>query len=225
MRQTANVIPFLCRLPVQNLFNMIQLTPDTVLDDKPFTHVDHTVADAAALDTLRRHLRTAVQELNPDKRDCQHHIEFIAESGKGVRLIIIRPQALLTDVALTVVGFCGHKRAHIHLHEQEEMARVDADLVAELSTHSHMLCYCSLEGEDGNWINLVLMSQPEGIQHWRGSARHMWAVDSLTPRFYRHIRLHNGELSAGLNSGRIVINSTKYFDYESEPPWRAMRQL
>ena len=105
------------------------------------------------------------------------------------------------------------------------MAKVDADLVAELRQHPHMLCYCSIETGDGNWHNLVLMSDDEAIGHWRDSHRHAWAVDSLTPRFYRHIRLHNGVLPCGLASERIVLTSTKYYDYEGETPWRAMRVL
>ena len=203
---------------------MVQLTPTQVIEDKPFTHIGHNAADIVGLDTLRHRLRAMLKNMTDAQWDCQQHLEFIEDNGKGMRFIIVRPRQLLAATELTVVGFCGRKR-HVHLHEQEEMAQVDAVLVAELCEHPDMLCYCSLETESGDWDNLVLMSKPEGIQHWRGSARHSWAVDSLTPRFYEHIRLHNGVLAHGLDSEPLVLTSTKYFDFSGTEPWRAIRQL
>ena len=202
---------------------MIHLTADDIVADKPFTHVSHTLTDADNLERLRHALAKLLLHLPSNARDCQQQLDYIEEDGRTMRHIVVRLHELLVASALTVVGFCGTKRAPLHLHEQEEMAAVDAELVNELCQHPHMLSYCSIETGDGNWHNLVLMSRDESIQHWRGSARHTWAVDSLAPRFYQHIRLHNGTLPAGLNSECIVFASTKYFDYESDPPWRATR--
>jgi hypothetical protein len=204
---------------------MIQLGTNDIIKDKPFTHTARTASDADSLERLRRTLARLLRGMSDDDCRCQQHLEFVEEDGRAMRHIVIRPQGLLDATALTIVGFCGQKRAPLGLQEQEEMAHVDAELVAELCEHPHMLSYCSIETGDGNWHNLVLLSHHDGIQHWRGSARHMWAVESLTPRFYQHIRLHNGALPDGLASERIVLTSTKYYDFSVSPPWRAIRML
>jgi hypothetical protein len=204
---------------------MIQLSTSDVIEDKPFTHVAHSASDADNLERLRHTLARLLSQMSGEDCRCQQHLELVEEDGRAMRHIVIRPQGLLDTTALAVVGFCGQKRAPLGLHEQEEMAQVDAELVAELCEHPHMLGYCSIETGGGNWHNLVLLSHHDGIQHWRGSARHAWAIESLTPRFYRHIRLHNGSLPDGLASERIVLTSTKYYDFDGETPWRAVRQL
>lgn len=204
---------------------MIELAPHDVVDNKPFTHLDRTASDVSNLEQLRGALVHVLSNLMGEQANCQHHLEFIEEDGRAMRHIIIRRQDLLDATALTVVGFCGQKRTPLGLREQEEMAVVDAELVAELCEHPYMLSYCSIETGDGNWHNLVLLSQHEGIQHWRSSTQHMWAVESLTPRFYQHIRLHNGALPDGVASERIVLTSTKYYDFDGAMPWRAIRQL
>lgn len=204
---------------------MIQLGTDDIIEEKPFTRAVHTSRDADNLERVRHALVRLLRHMSSDDCRCQHHLEFVEEDGRAMRHIIMRPQDLLDATALAVVGFCGHKRAPIELPEQEEMTQVDAELVAELCQHPHMLSYCSVETGDGNWTNLVLLSHHDGIQHWRGSARHAWAVESLTPRFYQHIRLHNGALPMGLASERIVLTSTKYYDFSVSPSWRAIRNL
>jgi hypothetical protein len=105
------------------------------------------------------------------------------------------------------------------------MITVDDALVEELRQHPLMLSYCSIETGDGNWHNLVLMSHDEAMQHWRDNPRHGWAVDSLAPRYYEHIRLHNGLLPRGLASNAITLTSTKYYDFSGDSPWRANRLL
>ena len=200
---------------------MLELATHDFLDDKPFTHPGHNADDLRNLERLRhsltQHLQTA------DGEDCQRQIEFVEEDGRAMRHIIVRSRTLHDAAQLMVVGFCGHKRAHLHRQQQEEIATVDADLVDELCQHPHMLAYCSIEIDGGDWQNLVLLDHGEGIAHWRDSQRHLWAVESLTPRFYENIRLHNGVLPHGLASERIVLTSTKYYDFTGETPWRAVR--
>jgi hypothetical protein len=204
---------------------MIQLTSIDLIENRPFTHLHHNARDLVHLERARQHLVRALEALTPDAIDCQHHLELSDEGGHGARLIILRPRAILEAPMLTVVGFCGQKRVPLQDAEQNEMAQVDAALVTELCDHSDMLSYCSVEDEHKNWCNLVLMTRQEAIQHWRASERHQQAVDSLTPRFYRHIRLHNGILAQGLTSEKIVLTSTKYYDFEDTTVWRAIRNF
>jgi hypothetical protein len=204
---------------------MITLSLSEVLEDRPFTHVQHNAGDAAHLERLRGALVRMLSRLTDNERGCQPRLELSEEDDRAMRHILARPRDLLDAPALSVVGFCGEKRASLGLREQEEMAIVDGQLVAELCEHPHMLSYSSIANGDGNWSNLVLMTHLDGTQHWRTSVRHAAAVESLAPRFYQHIRLHNGVLPDGLASERIVLTSTKYFDFSVNPPWRAIRHL
>ena len=107
------------------------------------------------------------------------------------------------------------------------MSEVDSRLVEEMRTQDHMLCYCSVEREDGNWCNLVLIRTPQGIDHWREGHQHSYATHVLSPQCYQWIRLHNGVLPQGLASPHIELTRTKYYDFGSGDgnDWRAVRVL
>lgn len=92
--------------------------------------------------------------------------------------------------------------------------------------HPYLLSYSSLEIDGGNWRNLVLFSSPHGIGHWAMSVRHAHAARELSPSQYRHIRIHNGVLAGGLMSGDgIRLIRTKYYDFQDETLWSAIREL
>jgi hypothetical protein len=192
----------------------LQLSPSEILPNRPFTHPNHTQADLIALEQTRTQLRENLQ-LAADSS--------FTINGERHRFIVLNRQALLTAQPITVVGFCGTQRLPLGGALLEEMSVVDGDLVRELAQHPDMLTYSSIQIEDGNWRNLVLLRSNEGIEHWRESQRHVYATNLLSPRYYTHVRLHNGVLSHGLASSHIHITSTKYYDFESEPTWRAMR--
>jgi hypothetical protein len=196
-----------------------------VIAARPFTHAAHTARDAASLERLRRALVEALGRFGEDEFGCQHHLDFVEVGGRAARLIVVRPRDLLGTSQLIVVGFCGQRRIPTGEREREEMAAVDGELVAEMCEHPHMLCYCSIEAGDGDWHNLVLMSDGGAPQRWREGARHQWAVESLTPRYYRSIRLHNGVLPRGLSSEWIVLTGTTYYDFSGDSPWKAKRAL
>ena len=47
----------------------------------------------------------------------------------------------------------------------------------------------------------------------------------VAPAIYSSVRLHNGVLPGGLLSGADpVLVRTKYFDFQSEWPWQAVRE-
>jgi len=46
----------------------------------------------------------------------------------------------------------------------------------------------------------------------------------LAPRYYVTIRLHNGLLPCGLASSQMILNATKYYDFQSEELWQAVRE-
>jgi hypothetical protein len=197
--------------------NTHQLESAELLPNRPFTHPVNTEADHADLEHIRTLLREALQQTPPP---TPYEI-----SGERHRFIILNHAALLTTQPITVVGFCASKRGNLSPALLDEMNVVDGDLMRELAQHPDMLTYSSIQLQDGNWKNLVLLRSNAGIGHWRNSQRHGYAADKLSPQYYAHVRLHNGVLPQGLASAHIVLTSTKYYDFDCEPAWRAVRVL
>ena len=58
---------------------------------------------------------------------------------------------------------------------------------------------------------------------WRTNSAHQHAVE-MSPQLYTGVRIYNGHLPAGVAGSRAIeIDSTKYWDYEIEPTWKAIR--
>ena len=196
--------------------DILQLAPNERLPDRPFTHPENTEADYADLERIRALLCEVLQHAVPNQ--VPYEI-----SSSHQRLIILNREVLLSVQPITVVGFCAHRRSNLSQALLDEMSVVDGDLVQELAQHSDMLTYSSIQLQDGNWKNLVLLRSDAGVGHWRDSQRHHYAANMLTPVYYAQVRLHNGVLPQGLSSPNIVLTSTKYYDFDSAPTWRAVR--
>ena len=73
--------------------------------------------------------------------------------------------------------------------------------------------------------NLVVHREPRDTDDWRTSAAHDRAV-AISPGLYQSIRIHNGHLDGGVaGNGAIVVDRTKYWDYDEQPAWRAEREF
>ena len=212
---------------------LLELAPDEMVVDRPFTQLQNTANDLAFLEharsLLRELLETQVLEeyrLVHPEIDEPDALGVSVDFNTGYRLIIVNRAALLNQDALTVVGFCGHKRANLSPDLLDEMSEIDAKLVEEMRRQDHMLSYCSVEREDGNWCNLVLIRTPQGIGQWREGQLHSHATETLSPQYYQWVRLHNGVLPHGLASPHIELTSTKYYDFgDGSETWRAERML
>lgn len=190
---------------------------------RAFTQIAHTDTDLANLETMRARLIIEVHALEEDARNRMFWLDTKQDGGRGHRVIVIRPNAVLSAERIVVVGFCGQKRAGLSEALSRQMSDLDTQLVYELNDNPHMLAYSSLQLADGNWHNLVLIAHEDGIPHWRESARHIYAANEFTPRYFASIRLHNGELPNGLASQKIMMSATKYYDFDCTPVWYGSR--
>lgn len=195
-----------------------------VLPDRPFTNPDQNTEDLLHLQYMVGRLRQLLSQPELIPAQPRPYVLFLEESGgRRHRIALTRPEELFILTELAVVGFCGTRWPEA---DRNPLDAVDAELLNEFMEHPHLLSYSSLEVEDGNWRNLVLFSHPQGIGHWAISMRHVYAAQELSPGYYRHIRLHNGLLPGGLLSGsEIVLTRTKYYDYQDQPLWWAVREL
>ena len=78
---------------------------------------------------------------------------------------------------------------------------------------------------DGDFGDLVLLSDEEVKSKWMHGEIHSQAV-SLSPAYYQYVRINNGMLPEGvMQPDSLMITRVKYYDFEQDPPWKAVREL
>lgn len=204
---------------------ILQLSARELIAERRFADPEHSLADLAILEYMRAHLRSALAEPAAAAYGAPSaglRTEWLAEDGgRQQRLVLPAPDRLLSAGDLAVVGFFGQRRADA---DPAVMGDIDDQLIEELVARPYVLSYSSLELPDGNWANLVLLEHTAGMEHWRASPKHAYAVRELAPRFYATIRLHNGALAGGLAAERITLLRTKYYDFGAGC-WQATREF
>ena len=74
--------------------------------------------------------------------------------------------------------------------------------------------------------NLVVHRRADDREAWRHSDVHIRAAEQLAPQVYHSVRIHNGRIRGGpIGTGTIIVDTTKYWDYDCEPAWHATRVL
>jgi hypothetical protein len=203
----------------------IRLGPLDAASGRPFTAPEHSHADLATLECIRARLRHTLASWDAAREplyQSEVHVQYVYEEHQRMHRMVIRDHvALAGNCQLAVVGFFGEQRGKANPAMLQD---IDTELIQEFLNHRYVLSYSSLELADGNWGNLVILQHTEGIEHWRASQRHAFAARELAPQFYARIRLHNGLLPDGLASARLILTSTKYYDFEGQDQWRAIRE-
>jgi hypothetical protein len=122
-----------------------------------------------------------------------------------------------------VVGFFGQKRANADV---QPLLKADARFEKEFEQHDGLLSLSTVRLPNGDFGNLVLFTSPEAKDQWNFGQPHYETVSKISPPYYRSIRLNNGFLPNGLASpDALELQRVKYLDYDSNPPWRAVRKF
>ncbi len=204
----------------------VVLGPSTRCDDHPFAHPDHIAADRAVLCVLARdyyhHIRTA-----PSPR--QPMLRYLPRAERWQRRVVIpRPQAVLEHEQLALVGFFGRVNDQLDQELQDQMAAVGKELAEAVLTAEGVLGYVThLLADERNYANLVVLSSLDVIAQWQQQPLHVLAAASLGPAYYQHVRIYHGSVPsrALCDEGAVRLEKVKYWDYRSDPPWRAVRTL
>lgn len=206
--------------------DVIQLHETELLPDRPFTDPRSTLRDLAAMEFTLNLLRGVMgqpQYLTMDRRHQQ--IFWGNPEQQQHRLIVNDAPQLLSRDHFVLVGFFGNRRRD-EIAAAQPIDATDARLVEELSHHQGLLTYCTCCFPDGTYGNTILFADEEAKLHWATSLVHRIAVDTISPNYYHHIRLHSGVLSAPLLFAQPgVLHVTKYYDFAQLPVWRAVRPL
>jgi hypothetical protein len=201
-------------LPIS--LGQIELVPE-----KPFTHTDHIEKDREVLMHMARQV-DMVLENNLDSLGERETI-FIDEPHKRYhRFFVPRPIVLSQAKKVCLVGFFSHKKASA---TPNHFGDLDDRLIEQIPTFREILSYSTMALPNGDFGNLVLLSDEEVKLKWMHGEIHNRAVE-LSPAYYQYVRINNGLLPEGVvQPDALIITRVKYYDFEQDPPWKAVREL
>lgn len=197
------------------------LVPNELLPERQFTHTDYIQKDQEVLVHMGKRV-CAILETNLSSLQEGVSIDVNEPDGRSHRYLIPRPEDLLGTRYLYFVGFFGQKRDEL---PSDYFSALDDKLVEQIPTYPEILSYSTMALENGDFSNLVLLSDEEIKLKWMDGEIHKHAVER-SPGYYQSIRINNGVLPEGfLQHDSLRINQVKYFDYREDPPWKALRKL
>jgi len=204
--------------------NPEQLSPTENVAAHRIASMSHYPGDIALLNYLLQDLRVLMRRHRKGEIEIEKQQVFQWDvHGLERRTVLCDPERIQEDGDVQIVGFFGDRR------ENPDYEAVDAseiDLISEFVNYPGILSYSSIELVDHYWANLVVHREPEDREAWRGSEAHKHAVEHVAPNAYHAVRIHNGRIPDGvLSSQTVVIESTKYWDYDSGDGWHAVREL
>jgi len=201
-----------------------RLSPTELAPARPFSDPRHSIEDLATMRGMAQQLidtynDPVVCDFTPGGRPvCQSD-----KQGRFFRIYYIQPGLLFELFNITVVGFFGQKRAHADI---KPLLSADKKFEEMFHAHPGLLSLSTVRLPDGDFGNLVLFTSSEAKDNWNYSPLHYDLVSKISPPYYRSIRLNNGILPRGLTAPHeLYLERTRYLDYESDPPWRALREF
>lgn len=200
-----------------------QLAPRESVPTHRCTDPAHYTADLDLLAYLLQDLRTLLRSNDAGKAVIEAHRPILwTVHGLRRRAVVCEPQTIRTCDRVCIVGFFADRRDDIDYVALDDL---ELDLFTAFRDYPGILSYSSMELANDFWANLVVHREPTDTDAWRTSVAHDRAV-AMSPRLYSSVRIHNGHLDGGVSgSDAIVIDRTKYWDYEHDPTWRAERSF
>lgn len=198
------------------------------IDEDPTGHpcadIRHYEADLGVLNHLLEDLRALLRQAMASETVLRpYQVLTWHENGLTRRVVMCDPDALVEDPEVLIVGFLGNRRS---TDEANLIDEFDFDVISEFRQYPGILSYSSMELIPNQWANLVVHREVADREAWRRSAIHIEAAEDLSPRVFHSVRIHNGRVHGGVvGDGRARVEITKYWDYDSDPLWHAIRTL
>jgi hypothetical protein len=199
----------------------ISLGKVEMITARPFTHTDHIATDREILVHMAKQLALVLEE-HPDALGRSRSTFVNEPDGRYHRHIVPRPEVLSQARSIYLVGFFSHRQKEAFIDYFRDL---DDRLVQQIPTFQGILSYSTMALPDTNYGNLVLLSDEEIKSKWMQNETHSRAV-GLSPGYYQFVRIDNGVLPEGIRQPDLLqITQVKYYDYEEDPPWKAVRRL
>jgi hypothetical protein len=103
--------------------------------------------------------------------------------------------------------------------------KADRQMVEKLADAPRILSYSSLELRNGDWCNLVVMTDADVKMHIKGNETHKHAVYQLAHSYYEWIRLHSGVMPEGLDHMEMRSQKTRYYSFHAPETRPVVREL
>lgn len=203
---------------------LVQLARNERVAARPFTSPSYIVDDQATLCYMAGQVCVLMEY--PYLSAEPPHIVLFNRPDKSSwfhRIVLAEPDTLRQTQLLTIVGFFGRKRADADIKYAHEFDRI---LVAEIPQHPGLLSYSTMALENDNYANLVIFTAETARDHWSTSRAHAQAVNKLSPNYYLTVTIYNAFLPNGIHHHHdLTLIRAKYYDYQSQPPWQAVREI
>ena len=181
--------------------------------------------DLMVLRHMARRLHLTLYQL--EEPTSPHPLLFKLQErhGRTHRIVIYKYQELLLKRSLTFVGFISGKQRHLHASVVDAIQKVDGRLVQELIHIPGILSYSSLELRNGDWCNLVLLSDTDAKRQLKDTETHAYAAHELANHYYEWIRLHNGIMPQGLDHTEMILQKTRRYTFHLAQSRPTVREL
>ncbi|MCY4621557.1 MAG: hypothetical protein OXD34_06950 [bacterium] len=212
----------ICVKPVR--YSPVRLHTDENPADHACADIRHYEADLALLNHLLQDLRALLRRAKAGELVLSpYEVRTWEEDGLRRRIVMCDPATLFEGTDVLIVGFLGNRRS---TPEAQAIDEFDIDVISEFRQYPGILSYSSTERVPQQWANLVVHQEVGDRDAWRHSAVHIEAAEVLSPVVYDSVRIHNGRLRGGpIGDGRVIVEISKYWDYDSDPMWHAVRTL
>ncbi len=188
---------------------------------RSFTNVEHISEDREVLIYMARQV-CMVLETDIASLQGERPIYVDEPDGRWHRYFIPSPMTLLNAQKIYVVGFFGQKKNEI---PSDYLGDLSDRLVERIPSYPEILSYSTMALKNGDFSNLVLLSNEEVKLKWMDGGTHNKAVERSSG-YYLSVRINNGVLSDGvLQPDSLCITQVKYCDYRESPAWKAERLL
>ena len=205
-------------------YSPVRIRTDESPADHPCADIRHYEADLTLLNHLLGDLRALLRRAEAGELVLRpYEVRTWLEDGLRRRIVMCDSEALLNGTDALIVGFLGNRRSTA---EAQAIDEFDIDVISEFRQYPGILSYSSTERMPKQWANLVVHQEVGDREAWRHSAVHIEAAEVLSPVVYHSVRIHNGRLRGGpLGDGRLTVELSKYWDYDSDPMWHAVRTI
>ena len=191
------------------------------ITERPFTHTNHISKDREFLLHMAKQV-CMVLEKHLNLLGMNGSIYIDEPDGRSHRYYIPRPSALSHAKKVYLVGFFSHKQKGAAVNHFGDL---DIRLIKQIPMFQEILSYSTMALPGGDFGNLVLLLDEEIKSKWMQGETHNRAV-ALSPDYYQFVRINNGVLPNGvMQPDALQITPVKYYDYEEDPPWKAIRKL
>lgn len=205
------------------------LGPDETVPERPFTDPQQSQDDFEFMHCMVERVRqflVRMRGFGSDWDAVPYRLNFKETGNRRHQLIVTDPRPLLRQDGFMAVGFFGQHRRDADPEFAAEVRAVDEQLIEDFPRFGGLLSYNSLELGCGDWGNLAVFRDQDGLEAWHNNERHREAVKRLSARHYQSCRLHITAIAGPLDAREVTleVQRTKFYMYDAEGVWMAVRE-